>query len=122
MAQKPRWGELEEEDDGGDYDYLLPPKQVIGPDEHGLKITTTTRVRKLANARLSKRAMERRFWPKFGDAVQEDVGARLTMVSTEEIIFERPRAPGTSSLDLKFHIIVTILYNYLCEIVKTYVV
>ncbi|XP_052627605.1 E3 ubiquitin-protein ligase UPL3-like [Lactuca sativa] len=37
MAQKPRWGELEEEADGGDYDYLLPPKQVIGPDEHGLK-------------------------------------------------------------------------------------
>lgn len=38
MAQKPRWGELEEEADGGDYDYLLPPKQVIGPDEHGLKV------------------------------------------------------------------------------------
>ncbi|CAI9296228.1 unnamed protein product [Lactuca saligna] len=67
MAQKPRWGELEEEANGGDYDYLLPPKQ---------------------------RAMERRSWPKFGDAVQEDVGAKLTMVSTEEIIFERPRAPA----------------------------
>ncbi|CAI9290986.1 unnamed protein product [Lactuca saligna] len=38
MVQKPRWGELEEEADGGDYDYLLPPKQVIGPDEHGLKV------------------------------------------------------------------------------------
>ena len=38
MAQKPRWGELEEEADGGDYDYLLPPKQVIGPDEHRLKV------------------------------------------------------------------------------------
>nr|KAJ0197852.1 hypothetical protein LSAT_V11C700380650 [Lactuca sativa] len=38
MAQKPRWGELEEEADDGDYDYLLPPKQVIGPDEHGLKV------------------------------------------------------------------------------------
>lgn len=38
MAQKPRWGELEEEADGGDYDYLLPPKQVIGTDEHGLKV------------------------------------------------------------------------------------
>ncbi|KAI3679910.1 hypothetical protein L2E82_50890 [Cichorium intybus] len=111
-TQKPRWGELEEEDT--DYDFLLPPKQVIGPDEHGLKkvieykfndegnrvkITTTTRVRKLANARLSKRAVERRSWPKFGDAVQEDVGARLTMVSTEEIIFERPRAPGTKAED-----------------------
>ncbi|KAL7589036.1 hypothetical protein Lser_V15G39163 [Lactuca serriola] len=114
MAQKPRWGELEEEDDGGDYDYLLPPKQVIGPDEHGLKkiieykfndegnrvkITTTTRVHKLANAWLSRRAVERRSWPMFGDSVQEDVGARLTMVSTEEIIFERPRAPGTKAED-----------------------
>ncbi|CAI9259350.1 unnamed protein product [Lactuca saligna] len=38
--------------------------------------------------------MERRSWPKFGDSVQEDVGTRLTMVSTEEIIFERPRALG----------------------------
>ncbi|KAH0678158.1 hypothetical protein KY284_019243 [Solanum tuberosum] len=37
---------------------------------------------KLAKARLSKRAIERRAWPKFGDAVQEDVGSRLTMVST----------------------------------------
>ncbi|KAG5557843.1 hypothetical protein RHGRI_007923 [Rhododendron griersonianum] len=105
---KVRWGELEE-DDGEDLDFLLPPRQVIGPDENGIKkvieykfnddgnkvkITTTTRVRKLAKARLSKRAVERRSWPKFGDAVHVDVGARLTMVSTEEILLERPRAPG----------------------------
>lgn len=104
-----RWGELEE-DDGEDLDFLLPPKQVLGPDDDGIKkvveykfndegnrvkITTTTRIRKLANARLSKRAVERRSWPKFGDAVHEDVGSRLTMVSTEEILLERPRAPGT---------------------------
>lgn len=108
LPAKLRWGELEE-DDAEDLDFLLPPKQVIGPDENGIKkvieykfnddgnkvkITTTTRVRKLANARLSKRAVERRSWPKFGDAVREDVGSRLTMVSTEEIIIERPRAPG----------------------------
>ncbi|CAI9269867.1 unnamed protein product [Lactuca saligna] len=43
--------------------------------------------------------MERRSWPKFGDAVQEDVTAKLTMVSTEEIIFERLRAPGTKVED-----------------------
>ncbi|KAG6763710.1 hypothetical protein POTOM_031146 [Populus tomentosa] len=104
---KLRWGELDE-DDGEDLDFLLPPKQVIGPDDNGIKkvieykfnddgnkikITTTTRVRKLAKARLSKRAVERRNWPKFGDAVHEDVGSRLTMVSTEEILLERPRAP-----------------------------
>ncbi|KAK1355280.1 Eukaryotic translation initiation factor 3 subunit G [Heracleum sosnowskyi] len=106
---KLRWGELDE-DDGEDLDFLLPPKQVIGPDENGIKkvieykfkddgnkikITTTTRVRKITKARLSKRAVERRSWPKFGDAVREDVGARLTMVSTEEISLERPRPPGS---------------------------
>ena len=117
---KLRWGELDE-DDGEDLDFLLPPRQVIGPDENGIKkvieykfnddgnkvkITTTTRTRKLANARLSKRAIERRSWPKFGDAVHEDVGARLTMVSTEEILLERPRAPGSLSLSLSLFIFV----------------
>ncbi|MQL86839.1 hypothetical protein Taro_019366 [Colocasia esculenta] len=106
---KVRWGELEE-DDADYYAYLLPPPVVIGPDENGLKklieyrfnddgekvkVTTTTRTRKLARARLSKRALERRGWAKFGDAVREDAGSRLTMVSTEEIILERPRPPGS---------------------------
>ncbi|CAI9770865.1 unnamed protein product [Fraxinus pennsylvanica] len=115
QPSKVRWGELEE-DDGEDLDFLLPPKQVIGPDENGIKkvveykfneegnkvkITTTTRIRKLANARLSKRAVERRSWSKFGDAVHEDVGSRLTMVSTEEILLERPRAPGTKQEETK---------------------
>ncbi|KAA8534169.1 hypothetical protein F0562_031638 [Nyssa sinensis] len=112
---KLRWGELDE-DDGEDLDFLLPPRQVFGPDENGIKkvieykfnddgnkvkITTTTRVRKLAKARLSKRAVERRSWPKFGDAVHEDVGSRLTMVSTEEILLERPRAPGSKQEETK---------------------
>ncbi|GLT37705.1 hypothetical protein SLA2020_120080 [Shorea laevis] len=117
QTQQPklRWGELDE-DDGEDLDFLLLPRQVIGPDESGIKkvieykfndegnkvkITTTTRVRKLANARLSKRAIERRSWPKFGDAVREDVGSRLTMVSTEEILLERPRAPGSKPEETK---------------------
>ncbi|KAK2642213.1 hypothetical protein Ddye_023976 [Dipteronia dyeriana] len=112
---KIRWGELDE-DDGEDLDFLLPLKQVIGPDDNGIKrvieykfnddgnkvkITTTTRIRKLANARLSKRALERRNWAKFGDAVREDVGSRLTMVSTEEILIERPRAPGSKPEETK---------------------
>ncbi|XVF05445.1 hypothetical protein REPUB_Repub05bG0173000 [Reevesia pubescens] len=33
---KLRWGELDE-DGAGDLDFLLPPKQVIGPDENGIK-------------------------------------------------------------------------------------
>ena len=112
-AAKIRWGELEE-DDGGDLDFLLPPRVVIGPDENGfkktieyrfdddgnkVKVTTTTRVRKLARARLSKAAVERRNWAKFGDAASsDDASARLTVVSTEEIVLERPRAPGSSIL------------------------
>ncbi|KAE9614424.1 hypothetical protein Lal_00033792 [Lupinus albus] len=110
-AAKLRWGELEE-DDGEDLDFLLPARQVIGPDVNGIKkvidykfdeegnkvkITTTTRTRKLANARLTKRAVERRSWPKFGDAVHEDVGSRLTMVSTEEIVLERPKPLGAKA-------------------------
>jgi hypothetical protein len=41
-----------------------------GRDEDGnkFKVTTTTRVRKLARARLSKAAVERHNWAKFGDA------------------------------------------------------
>ncbi|GAU50280.1 hypothetical protein TSUD_349300 [Trifolium subterraneum] len=106
---KVMWGELEE-DDGENLDFLLPPIHVIGPDENGIKkviehkfdddgnqvkITTTTRTRKIANARVSKRAVERRSLPKFGDAVHEDVGSRLTMVSTEEIVLERPKPIGS---------------------------
>ncbi|XP_039038209.1 eukaryotic translation initiation factor 3 subunit G-like [Hibiscus syriacus] len=102
---KLRWGELEEDDDLG---FLLPPKEVIGLDENGIKkvieykfneegnkfkITTTTRVQKLAKVRLSKRSLEWRNWEKFGNAVREDVGSRLTIVSIEEILLERPRAP-----------------------------
>ncbi|KAL6882615.1 hypothetical protein ACP4OV_011305 [Aristida adscensionis] len=112
QPQKVRWGELEEDDAGDDLDFLLPPRVVIGPDASGLKkvieyrfddegrkvkVTTTTRIRRLARARLSKSAIERRSWPKFGDAVKEDAGSRLTMVSTEEIVLERPRAPGSKA-------------------------
>ncbi|XP_050246235.1 uncharacterized protein LOC126694203 [Quercus robur] len=108
--KKFQWCELVDEDDGKDLDFLLPPRQVIGPDERGVKKvveykfddegnevkkTTTTLVQKLAKTQLSKRAMERRAWPKFGDAVHDDVGARLTMVSTEDIFLERPRPHGS---------------------------
>ncbi|CAN6240514.1 unnamed protein product [Urochloa humidicola] len=106
--RKFQWGELE--DDDGDLSLLLPPRVVLGPDASGLlkaieyrfddegnkvKVTTTTRTRSLARTRLSRSAVERRSWAKFGDAVKgDDGGSRLTMVSTEEVRFERPRAPG----------------------------
>ncbi|XP_065018655.1 uncharacterized protein LOC135644720 [Musa acuminata AAA Group] len=111
---KIRWGELE--DDAGDLDFLPQQLVVVGPDENGAKkvieyrfddegnkvrVTTTTRVRKLTGARLSKRAIERRSWPKFGDAEYEDAGARFTMVSTEEILLERPRVAGSKAEEPK---------------------
>ena len=86
-GSKLRWGDIDE-DDGESLDSLLPPREIIGPDENGVKKVTS----------LIKRAFERRAWSKFGDAVDEDVSARLTMVSTEEILLERPRAPGTLAI------------------------
>ncbi|GAA0184917.1 hypothetical protein Leryth_005264 [Lithospermum erythrorhizon] len=116
QAQKPRWGEMEDEE-AEDLDFLLPPKQVVGPDENGIKkiieykfndeghkvkTTTTIRVRKLAEARLSKRAIERRSWGKFGDAATQDAaGDNRTNVSTEEILLERPRPPGSKQEETK---------------------
>lgn len=118
QPNKLRWGDLS--DDGGydaDDEYLkrlLPPTRVIGPDEDGIKkvveykfredgstvkVTTTTRHRKLADTRRSKRAAERRSWAKFGAAVHDDVHGSVTTVSTEEIFFERPTAPGIYILD-----------------------
>ncbi|CAN6874735.1 unnamed protein product [Brassica oleracea] len=64
-----QWGDIGEDDD---LDFLLPPREVIGPDENGvkkvieyrlneeekiIKVTTTTRVEKRL---LSQRAAERR--------------------------------------------------------------
>lgn len=111
-----RWGEIDEDD--ANLDFLLPPKQVIGPDENGIKkvieykfnedgnkvrVTTTTRVRKITKARVSKSAIERRSWAKFGDAENDDVeNSRLTMVSTEEILVERPTPPGIHILLLLY--------------------
>ncbi|KAG5237537.1 eukaryotic translation initiation factor 3G family protein [Salix suchowensis] len=96
---KMRWGELDEED--GENGIKKETGYKFNDDGNKVKITTTTRVRKLANARLSKRAVERRNWSKFGDAINEDVGSRLTMVSTEEILLERPRAHGAKAEETK---------------------
>lgn len=87
----------------------LPPRQVIGPDEHGFKryvdyswvgnrkvrTVTTTRVHKIATVRVSKRVLERRkTWCKFGDAENDDreiAKIRLLRTSTSGIVkLERP--------------------------------
>ncbi|KAK2972311.1 hypothetical protein RJ640_014369 [Escallonia rubra] len=112
---KLRWDQLAE-DEEFDLGYLLPPPQVIGPDSNGIKkvityklneegktvkITTTSRVRKLATTRVVKRALERRSWAKFGDAAEEDDGARRTMVSTEEIVLEKHSPLGSKAEENK---------------------
>ncbi|KAI3925652.1 hypothetical protein MKW98_001506 [Papaver atlanticum] len=108
-TQKPKWGDLEDED-GNNLDFLLPPPEVIGPDkngikkvisykynEEGLKVKVTTAIRvtlKVMDTR--KSVAERRSWPKFGEAAdteekKEDKG--YTTRSTEDIFLERPTAP-----------------------------
>ncbi|CAN6559196.1 unnamed protein product [Malus baccata var. baccata] len=90
MTQQPsnlRWGELEDEDGEEDLTFLLPPKQVIGPDKNGIKkvieykikedgtkvkITTNIQVRKIV---VNKRVVERRLWAKFVDAAPVNKGA-----------------------------------------------
>ena len=81
-------------------------------DGNKVKITNTTHTRKLANARLSKRTIECRSCPKFDNVVHEDVKARLTMVSIEEILLERPRALGS----LSFSLTCSLLYLFLCDL------
>ncbi|CAH8360703.1 unnamed protein product [Eruca vesicaria subsp. sativa] len=90
-TSKFRWGEMDEDDDHGLKTVI---EYKFNDEGNKVKVTTKSRVRKLASARLNKRAMERRSWPKFGDAASDDSGSSLTMVSTEEILMERPRAPG----------------------------
>ncbi|KAM0930057.1 hypothetical protein ACQ4PT_001143 [Festuca glaucescens] len=110
-----RWGDVVD-DDGEEYGHLpLPPLSVVGPDENGvtktteyrfdddgnkIKVVTTTRHNKLAPTRLPKVAVvERRTWSKFGHAASDDAAsARLTYISNEEILLERPRAPAEMQL------------------------
>ncbi|CAO2040411.1 unnamed protein product [Urochloa humidicola] len=109
--QTERWGDLLDDDDL-DLGVLLPPPVVVGPDAKGIKkvieyridddgnkvrVTTTKRVR---TVRRSKNAIERRSWAKFGDAAKEAAGSRLTMVSTEEIHFDRTNASGSKAEEL----------------------
>ncbi|CAL4885691.1 unnamed protein product [Urochloa decumbens] len=111
QQQTERWGDLLDDDDL-DLGVLLPPPVVVGPDAKGIKkvieyridaegnkvrVTTTKQVR---TVRRSKNATERRSWAKFGDAAKEAAGSRLTMVSTEEILFDRTNASGSKAEEL----------------------
>ncbi|KAK1353996.1 Eukaryotic translation initiation factor 3 subunit G [Heracleum sosnowskyi] len=111
QAAKPRWADVDDDND----DYLLPPRKVIGPDANGIKkvieyklnhenklvrVSKTYRVRKfVTNAR--KHVVERRAWRKFGDAVDEDVGVRLTMTSVEDVFLDRHMPYGSKGEEPK---------------------
>jgi translation initiation factor 3 subunit G len=101
-----RWGDAAEEDDG--IEGVLPPTQVIGPDEKGIKIiiewrkddegkrtkvTKTVRVKKQVK-KLNPAAIRRRSLKKFGDALSQNASENRTVVSTEEIFLERTRPAG----------------------------
>eukprot|EP00243_Klebsormidium_subtile_P004435 TRINITY_DN18410_c0_g1_i1.p1 TRINITY_DN18410_c0_g1~~TRINITY_DN18410_c0_g1_i1.p1 ORF type:complete len:301 (+),score=109.97 TRINITY_DN18410_c0_g1_i1:227-1129(+) len=109
MAAKVRWGDsIDFDDEESDQeieavdDKSLPPIQVLGPDEKGIKTIIEYSfndagqkvkvVKKVRNKRekRSKKVLERRNWAKFGDA--KGLGSEQehrTMVSTEEIWIER---------------------------------
>uniref|UniRef100_A0A1J3HML4 Eukaryotic translation initiation factor 3 subunit G n=1 Tax=Noccaea caerulescens TaxID=107243 RepID=A0A1J3HML4_NOCCA len=104
------WGDMVEDDD---FDILLPPKQVIGPNQTGIKkvieyklndegkkVKTTTTLCVVKRA-LNKQAVERRSWLMFGDAAKKDADSCLTMRSTEDVILERIRAPGFKAEEAK---------------------
>ena len=92
----------------------LPPPQIYGPDEKGIKttveyrynedgqkvkITKKTRVLKKKKV-ISKDTMARKQWEKFGDAKGIAPGTdNLTAVSTDEIYVERPKKLGMKQED-----------------------
>eukprot|EP00897_Mesotaenium_endlicherianum_P005161 jgi/Mesen1/4673/ME000241S03701 len=107
-----RWGDAADEDEGG-LDHVLPPTQVIGPDEKGIKViiewrindknqkvkvTRKVRVRKQLK-KLKPEVIRRKQLRKFGDAAGQVGSDNLTMVSTEEIFLERPTKAGAKPED-----------------------
>ncbi|KAH7307085.1 hypothetical protein KP509_22G044800 [Ceratopteris richardii] len=108
MPGKPdfRWGDLGDDDEGPEA--VLPPTQVIGPDEKGIKIVTewrrnddggvvkvtkTVRVKRQLK-KLSPAVAARRNLKKFGDAVGQNASDNLTVVSIEEVFLERAKTGG----------------------------
>lgn len=104
-----RWGDAAEEDD--EIEGVLPPTQVFGPDEKGVKIIIewkknddnvrtkvikTIRVKKQMK-KLNPATIRRRSLGKFGDALGQNASDNLTVVSTEEIFLERTRPAGAKA-------------------------
>ncbi|KUF80997.1 WD repeat-containing protein 36 [Phytophthora nicotianae] len=93
-----RWGD--EEDD------LLPQRCESEPDSNGVrqivewkvneagdKVKVTKKVKKVTEVeRISKRALERKKWAKFGDALDDGDGSNVTYMSYEEVKLEDPNA------------------------------
>jgi len=84
-------------------DGTLPERQVFGPDakgmktiidwrlnDEGLKVKVTTKMRvRTVTKKVTKDAIARRNWKKFGDAKDQKETDRVTMASTEEIYLEK---------------------------------
>ncbi|KAG7393288.1 translation initiation factor eIF3 subunit g [Phytophthora pseudosyringae] len=93
-----RWGD--EDDD------MLPQRVESEPDSRGVrqivewkvneagdKVKITKKVKKVTEVeRISKRALERKKWRKFGDALDDGDGSNVTYRSYEEVSLEDPNA------------------------------
>lgn len=132
-SKKLSWADQVEAEDNEEERALphLPPRQVIGPDENGIKkvieykfneagdmvkVTSTYQVRKVCT-KTSKRAIQRRSWPKFGDAVYDEASSRLTTVSTEEIFLQRPSSVKGCNffLFLLFFLLLLLTLRFYCQ-------
>ena len=111
VKQDFKWGDLGEDDDG--LDAVLPPPQVIGPDEKGIKqiiewrknedgavvkVTKTIRIKRQLK-KLSPAVAARRSMKKFGDALGQSSSDNMTVVSTEEVFLERVKGSESSKQD-----------------------
>ncbi|KAF4322098.1 hypothetical protein G195_002990 [Phytophthora kernoviae 00238/432] len=94
-----RWGDDEDDD-------LLPQRVESEPDKNGVrqviewkynedgdKVKITKKIKKITETeRISKRALERKKWAKFGGALDDGDNSNVTYMSYEEVTLEDPNA------------------------------
>jgi translation initiation factor 3 subunit G len=111
MASKIRWADTLDDDEERE----IPVGSVTGPDAKGVKtvveykkndrgevVKVTTRIKtSTIEKRVYKSQLERRKWPRFGDALNEKEGDSVTVRAVEDIPFERVRLQKSTQEEKK---------------------
>lgn len=111
MGSKIRWADTLDDDDVQE----IPLGSITGPDAKGIKTITefkkndkgeivkvSTRIKTLTlEKRVYKSQLERRKWPKFGDAKSQSDSDSVTVQAVEEIQFERVRLSKSTQEEKK---------------------